>query len=229
MTAMQAAPAMATRRVGWMTFRSPSPSPARCSWTASRARRTRRTRRRHGCACSTASPSRRPSRTPPTPTPSRPPGSDARIAGRLMTYWSGNDLVAPVVDVPRHMNGRMGFVTRARARHRAGRTSATRASSCAPSPRRFLDAGLPTWQVTPYNPRAIGNLIESPDGSYRVIDLESNLVAPLFPVSGIVGMIRQGTFPDLRRHRRAEAERIPRAASARTSPLPSVPPTTTAW
>jgi hypothetical protein len=49
--------------------------------------------------------------------------------------------------------------------------------------------------VTPYNPRAIGNLIASPDGTYRVIDLESNLVAPLFPVTDVVGMVRQGTFP----------------------------------
>jgi hypothetical protein len=116
------------------------------------------------------------------------------IAGRLMTYWSGNDLVAGVVDVPRHINGRMGFVTElvpgtAPTDKRHARNFLRTVT------RRFLDAGLPTWQVTPYNPRAVGNLIESPDGSYRVIDLESNLVAPLFPVSGIVGMIRQATFP----------------------------------
>jgi hypothetical protein len=116
------------------------------------------------------------------------------IAGRLMTYWGGIDLVAPVVEVPRHMNGRMGFVTKlvpggAPANKRHARKFLRTVTE------RFLDAGLPTWQVTPYNPRAIGNLIASPDGSYRVIDLESNLVAPLFPVSGIVGMVRQGTFP----------------------------------
>ena len=60
---------------------------------------------------------------------------------------------------------------------------------------KFLDAGLPTWQVTPYNPRAVGNLMEKDRGMYRIIDLESNLVAPLMPVSGVIGAIRQGTFP----------------------------------
>jgi hypothetical protein len=59
----------------------------------------------------------------------------------------------------------------------------------------FLEAGLPTWQVTPHNPRAVGNLIEEEDGTYRIIDLESNLVAPLMPLSGVVGAIRQGNFP----------------------------------
>ena len=29
---------------------------------------------------------------------------------------------------------------------------------------RFLDAGLPSWQVGHYNPRALGNLIEREDG-----------------------------------------------------------------
>ncbi len=116
------------------------------------------------------------------------------IAGRLMNYWSGVDLVAPVVDVPREADGSMAFVTRlvpggAPVDRRHARKFLRTVTD------RFLDAGLPTWQVTPFNPRAIGNLIASPDGSYRVIDLESNLVAPLFPVTGIVGMARQGTFP----------------------------------
>jgi hypothetical protein len=116
------------------------------------------------------------------------------IAGKLMHYWSGTDLVAPVVEVPRHMNGRMGFVTQlvpggAPVDKRHARKFLRTVTE------RFLDAGLPTWQVTPYNPRAIGNLIASPDGTYRVIDLESNLVAPLMPLSGIVGAIRQGNFP----------------------------------
>jgi hypothetical protein len=116
------------------------------------------------------------------------------IAGRLMNYWSGVDLVAPVVDVPRETDGRIAFITRlvpggAPADRRHARKFLRTVTE------RFLDAGLPTWQVTPYNPRAVGNLIASPDGSYRVIDLESNLVAPLFPVTGIVGMVRQGTFP----------------------------------
>ena len=55
--------------------------------------------------------------------------------------------------------------------------------------------GLPTWQVTPYNPHAITNFIETQDGTYRIIDLESTLVAFLYPVSAILRLIRAGIFP----------------------------------
>jgi hypothetical protein len=118
-----------------------------------------------------------------------------RIAGLLTEYWFGRNLVSPTLDVhPERGFQRIGFVTelvdggaprdRSDARRFLKQLTA-----------RFLEAGLPTWQVTPYNPRAVGNLIEQPDGTYRIIDLESNLVAPLMPLSGIVGAIRQGNFP----------------------------------
>ena len=60
---------------------------------------------------------------------------------------------------------------------------------------RFLEAGLPSWQVGYYNPRAIGNLIERADGSYRIIDLESNLVTPFLPPAAAIRAIRTGQFP----------------------------------
>jgi hypothetical protein len=60
---------------------------------------------------------------------------------------------------------------------------------------KFLEAGLPTWQVTPYNPHAITNFIETPEGTYRIIDLESSLVAFLYPVTAIPRLIRGGIFP----------------------------------
>jgi hypothetical protein len=116
------------------------------------------------------------------------------IAGILTTYWFGVNLISPVLDVRREADGKMAFVTQL-------------VEGDAPKDRRharrflrqltthFLQAGLPTWQVTPHNPRAIGNLIAAQDGVYRVIDLESNLVAPLMPVSGVIGAIRQGNFP----------------------------------
>jgi hypothetical protein len=44
-------------------------------------------------------------------------------------------------------------------------------------------------------PRAIGNLIERADGSYRVIDLESNLVTPFLPPKALVRAIRAGQYP----------------------------------
>ncbi len=60
----------------------------------------------------------------------------------------------------------------------------------------FIEAGLPTWQVSPHNPRSVGNLMEVDDGTYRIIDLESNLVAALTPMSAVSGAIQQKQFPN---------------------------------
>ena len=60
---------------------------------------------------------------------------------------------------------------------------------------RFLEAGLPTWQVGSYNPKAIPNLLEQHDGSYRIIDLESNLVTPVMPPAALIRAIRLGQYP----------------------------------
>ena len=116
-----------------------------------------------------------------------------RIVSLLTTYWYGEDLVAPVLKIGCREDGCL-FITRfiegsePRDRKRARRFLKDLTH-------RFIEAGLPTWQVTPYNSRAVDNLIERSDGSYRIIDLESNLVAPLNPVSRIVGAIRQGNSP----------------------------------
>ena len=60
---------------------------------------------------------------------------------------------------------------------------------------RFLEAGLPSWQVGSYNPKAIPNLLEQHDGSYRIIDLESNLVTPVLPPAALIRAIRNGQYP----------------------------------
>ena len=60
---------------------------------------------------------------------------------------------------------------------------------------RFLDAGMASWQVGYYNPRAVGNLIEREDGSYRIIDLESNLVTPIMPAGAAVRAVRRVQYP----------------------------------
>ena len=59
----------------------------------------------------------------------------------------------------------------------------------------WLEAGLPTWQVGYYNPKAIPNLLERDDGSYRIIDLESNLVTPFMPPAALIRAIRAGQYP----------------------------------
>jgi hypothetical protein len=118
-----------------------------------------------------------------------------RIAGLLTEHWYGQNIVSPTLDVrPERHFQQIGFVTEL-VHGTAPRDNKRARAFLKTLTRRFLDAGLPTWQVTPHNPRSVGNLIEQADGSYRIIDLESNLVAPLMPVSGIVGAIRQGNFP----------------------------------
>ena len=49
--------------------------------------------------------------------------------------------------------------------------------------------------MTPYNPHAITNFIETREGTYRIIDLESSLVSLLYPVTAIPRLIREGIFP----------------------------------
>ena len=116
------------------------------------------------------------------------------IAGLLTKHWFGENLIAPVVEVRDDPGGGYTLVT-----------ELVPGSAPTPGPRasamlraltgHFLDAGLPRWQVGYYNPRAIGNLIERADGSYRIIDLESNLVTPFLPPAATIRAIRIGQFP----------------------------------
>jgi hypothetical protein len=116
------------------------------------------------------------------------------IAGLLTQHWFGERMVARAFDVRREPDGGHSFVTelvRGTAPiNRAHAKDALRALT-----ERFDEAGLPTWQVGWYNPRAIGNLIEQADGSYRIIDLESNLVTPVMPPREAVRALRAGQFP----------------------------------
>jgi hypothetical protein len=108
-----------------------------------------------------------------------------RIAGLITKYLLGRDVVAPVKRVEPVEGGYL-FVTelvngtppRERKRARAFLHEVTDA---------FIKSGLPTWQVSPHNPRSLGNLMETPDGDYRIIDLESNVVTPMVPVTEIWG------------------------------------------
>jgi hypothetical protein len=60
---------------------------------------------------------------------------------------------------------------------------------------RFDEAGLPTWQIDPRQPRSLGNLIERPDGTYAIIDLESGLVSPLASPRAWRRAFRRGSVP----------------------------------
>jgi hypothetical protein len=60
---------------------------------------------------------------------------------------------------------------------------------------RFEQAGLPTWQIDPRQPRALDNLIETADGAFVVVDLESGLVSPLASLGTWRRALRRGLVP----------------------------------
>jgi hypothetical protein len=149
-----------------------------------------------------------------------------RIVGLLTKFWYGADLVAPVVDIHEEDDGRIAFVSQLVAG--AAPVDKWRARKMLRSlARRFSQAGLPTWQISPVNPRAPGNLIALEDGSYRIIDLESNIVAPVEPLTALVGAIRSRNFPAfddidtqrLRRYLDAHADELEAALGAEHAEL----------
>ena len=116
------------------------------------------------------------------------------IVDVLTKYWFGHHLVARVVDIEDTADGGHDFITQlVRGNEPERKRRAWRFLKLLD--RKFLEAGLPTWQVTPYNPHAITNFIERADGTFRIIDLESSLVSVLYPVTGIWRFMRHGLFP----------------------------------
>ena len=116
------------------------------------------------------------------------------VAGLLTKFWFGENIVARALDVRREDDGRYTFITeliRGTEPKDARRAKAMLRELTA----RFLEAGLPSWQVGSYNPKAIPNLLEQYDGSYRIIDLESNLVTPVMPPAALIRAIRLGQYP----------------------------------
>ena len=116
------------------------------------------------------------------------------IVDVLTKYWFGHHLVARVIDVKDTVDGGHDFITQlVRGKEPARERRAWRFLKVLD--RKFMEAGLPTWQVTPYNPHAITNFIERPDGTFRIIDLESSLVSFLHPITAVWRLMRHGLFP----------------------------------
>ncbi|MCH8235134.1 MAG: hypothetical protein IIC29_03305 [Chloroflexi bacterium] len=116
-----------------------------------------------------------------------------RIAGLLTRYRFGKDLVAPVLEID-WSGGKPSMVTElipgheadndAPAKHFLGEVSEL-----------FASAGLPVWQLNPRNPHAHTNLILTPEGDYKIVDLESAIVTP-FPAAGqFRSALRRGAYP----------------------------------
>jgi hypothetical protein len=116
------------------------------------------------------------------------------IVDLLAKFWFGHDLVADVVAIKGVRQAGHDFITElVRGKEPPHKKRVWRFLKQLDE--KFLEAGLPTWQVTPYNPHAITNFIETEEGTYRIIDLESSLVALLYPVTGIPRLVRAGLFP----------------------------------
>ncbi len=115
------------------------------------------------------------------------------LAGLLSEYWYGETRVARALEVDQ-IDGRLAL----RSEFVAGHEPADRAAAKAfltDLRNRFDDAGLPTWQIDPRQPRAIDNVLETADGTYRIVDLESGLVSPLASLRTWGRALRRGLVP----------------------------------
>jgi undecaprenyl-diphosphatase len=99
------------------------------------------------------------------------------LAGLLTEYWYGANHVAKAVGIET-VEGRTALVGEFVTGHEP--TDKVAAKAWLRDLRdRFDAAGLPTWQIDPRQPRAVDNILETADGRYMVVDLESGLVSPL--------------------------------------------------
>ena len=115
------------------------------------------------------------------------------IASQLTKFWFGTDQVASTLDIRCDEQGCI-FVTQLIEGQPPKDKKRARAYLRTIAPR-FQEVGLPTWQVDPLNPKATGNIIETPDGDYKIIDLESGVVSPMMPIGQWIDAIKAGLIP----------------------------------
>jgi hypothetical protein len=115
------------------------------------------------------------------------------LAATLSEYWFGSPRVAHVLGIER-VNGHPAVVSEFVAGHAPANRNAAKAFLTRLR-LRFEQAGLPTWQIDPRQPRAVDNVLELPDGTYRIVDLESGLVSPLASLTTWRRALRHGSLP----------------------------------
>ncbi|MFQ6019407.1 MAG: hypothetical protein ACE5KW_01480 [Dehalococcoidia bacterium] len=115
------------------------------------------------------------------------------IASLMTKFWFGSDHVATTLDIRCNEKGCI-FVTQLIQGQVPKDKKRARAFLRELAPR-FQEVGLPTWQILPLNPKATGNLIETPDGGYKIIDLESGVVNPMMPIGQWIDAIKAGLIP----------------------------------
>ena len=116
-----------------------------------------------------------------------------KVASLLTLHRFGKDLVSPVLAV-NHTGGQYEFVTRYIEGNKvendqAGKEFLAQVSTT------FAEAGLSVWQVNPSNPHAQSNLIRTPEGDFKIIDLESAMVTPFLAKGQRLSALKAGNFP----------------------------------
>lgn len=115
------------------------------------------------------------------------------LIGRLTEYWYGSNHVARAIGVDL-ISGRYAITSEYIEGSEPKDRDAARAFLTG-LVERFEAAGLPTWQIDPRQPRATDNVIETEDGRYQVVDLESGLVAPLASIQTWRRAFQRGLVP----------------------------------
>jgi len=116
-----------------------------------------------------------------------------KIASMLTIHRFGKDLVAPVTAIE-EVNGEFNFVTEFVPGELAENNDETKAF-LAQVTETFAAAGLSVWQVNPRNPHAHTNVIRTPEGDFKIIDLESAIVTPFLAKGQWRSAIRSGNIP----------------------------------
>jgi undecaprenyl-diphosphatase len=115
------------------------------------------------------------------------------LAGKLTEFWYGSSRVAEVTAIER-VGDQYAVVSEFVDGHAPSNKKEAKAY-LTDLRGKFEAAGLPTWQIDPRQPRAVDNILETADGSYHIVDLESGLVSPLASLKTWWRAIRRGMVP----------------------------------
>lgn len=115
------------------------------------------------------------------------------LAAMLTEYWHGESRVARITSIDR-AGDRLAVTSELVDGHEP--VNRAEANAFLRDLRaRFEQVGFPTWQIDPRQPRAVDNVLETPDGRYMIVDLESGLVSPLASVRSWLRAVKRGHAP----------------------------------
>ncbi|MBA2277040.1 MAG: phosphatase PAP2 family protein, partial [Chloroflexia bacterium] len=115
------------------------------------------------------------------------------LTALLTEYWYGGSRVARVTGIET-VAGQPALVSE-RVDGHAPRDRAAARAFLRDLQDHFEEAGLPTWQIDPRQPRAVDNVLETSDGTWRIVDLESGLVSPMASLRTWGRALRRGLLP----------------------------------